>query len=67
MKKVMKNIFLKLMFNIQKNEFHDDLLFLPERMRIERVEKLVANLQDKTEYVIHKRNLNQALNHRLGF
>ena len=67
MKKVMKNIFLKLMLNILKNEFHDDLLFLPERMRIERVEKLVANLQDKTEYVIHKRNLNQALNHRLGF
>ena len=54
----MKNIFLKLMFNILKNGFHDDLLFLPERMRIERVEKLVANLQDKTEYVIHKRNLN---------
>ena len=67
MKKVMKNIFLKLMFNILKNEFHDDLLFLPERMRIERVEKLVANLQDKTEYVIHKKNLNQALNHRLVF
>ena len=67
MKKVMKNIFLKLMFNFLKNEFHDDLLFLPERMRIERVEKLVANLQDKTEYVIHKKNLNQALNHRLVF
>ena len=24
---------------------------------VEKVEKLVANLQDKTEYVIHKRNL----------
>ena len=34
-------------------------------MKIEKVEKLVANLHDKTEYVIHKRNLKQALNHRL--
>ena len=32
-------------------------------MRIEKVEKLVANLHDKTEYVIHIRNLKQALNH----
>ena len=24
---------------------------------VEKVEKLIANLQDKTEYVIHKRNL----------
>ena len=34
-------------------------------MRIKKVEKLVANLLDKTEYVIHIRNLKQALNHRL--
>ena len=34
-------------------------------MKIEKVEKLVANLHDKTEYVIHIRNLKQALNHRL--
>ena len=32
-------------------------------MRIEKVEKLVANLHDKTEYVIHIRNVKQALNH----
>ena len=32
-------------------------------MKIERVEKLPANLHDKTEYVIHMRNLKQALNH----
>ena len=42
---------------------HNDLPFLPERMKIEKVEKLVANLHDKTEYVIHIRNLKQALNH----
>ena len=34
-------------------------------MKIEKVEKLVANLYDKTEYVIHIRNSKQALNHRL--
>ena len=34
-------------------------------MKIETVEKLVTNLNDKTEYVIQIRNLKQALNHRL--
>ena len=34
-------------------------------MKIENVEKLVANLHDKTEYVIHARNSKQALNHGL--
>ena len=34
-------------------------------MKIEKVKKLVANLHDKTEYVIHIRNLKQALNHGL--
>ena len=32
-------------------------------MKIEKVKKLVANLLDKGEYVIHIRNLKQALNH----
>ena len=47
------------------HELHNDLPFLPERMKIKRVEKFVANLHDKTEYVIHMRNLKQALNHGL--
>ena len=34
-------------------------------MKIEKVKKLVANLCDKTEYVIQTRNLKQALNHGL--
>ena len=34
-------------------------------MKLEKIEKLVANLHDKTEYVIHIRNLKQALNHEL--
>ena len=40
------------------HEIHDDLLFLPERMKIE---KFRTSLHDKTEYVIHLRNLKQAL------
>ena len=40
----MKDIFLKLMFNILK---------------------MLATLHDKTKYVIHIRNLKQALNHGL--
>ena len=46
-------------------ELHNDLPFLPERMKSEKVERLVVNLYDKTEYVIHIRNLKQALNHGL--
>ena len=41
--------------------------FLPERLKIEKIEKLVVNLLDKTGYVIHIRNLKQALNHGLVF
>ena len=39
--------------------------FSPERKKIKTVEKLVTNLYDKNEYVIHIRNLKQALNHGL--
>ena len=34
-------------------------------MKIEKFGKLVTNLYDKTEYVIHIRNLMQVLIHRL--
>ena len=34
------------------HKLHNNLPFLPERMRIEKVEKLVANLHEKTEYVL---------------
>ena len=46
-------------------ELHNYLPFLPERMKIEKVEKSVANLHDQTYYVTHIRNLKQALNHGL--
>ena len=45
----------------------NDSPFLPERIKIEKVEKLVANLHYKTEYVINKRNLKQVLNRGLVF
>ena len=34
-------------------------------MKIEKVEKFLANLNDKEEYLIHIWNLKQALNHGL--
>ena len=47
------------MFNIPKtlHELHYCLPFLLMRMEIEKVEKLVANLHDQVEYVIHIKNL----------
>ena len=62
----MKDILLTLMFNILKlYELYNDLPFLPERIKIEKVEKLVTNLHDKTKYVIHMRKLKQGLNHEI--
>ena len=37
------------------HDIHNDLPFLPEGLKIEKIENLVANLHDKTEYVIHKK------------
>ena len=69
MKEGMKGIFLKLMFNILKNYMNFIMIyhFCHKRMTIEKVEKLVDNLHDKTEYVINIRNLKQALNNGLVF
>ena len=43
------------------HQLHNDLTFLDKRMKIEQVEKLVANLHDKREYIITIRRLKQAL------
>ena len=48
------------------HEHRNDLPFLSERMKMEKVEKLVANLHDKSDYVIHIRKLKQVLNHGLN-
>ena len=47
------------------HDFHSDLPFLSERMKINKCSKLVCNLHDKKRYVVHIRSLKQALNHRL--
>ena len=44
------------------HELQNDLPFLLERTKIHKVEKLVANLHDKKEYVILITNLKKALN-----
>ena len=46
-------------------ELRNDLPFLAERMKLEKVGKLVANLHEKNGNVIHIRKLKQALNHDL--
>ena len=45
------------------NYLHSDLSFLPERIRINKCSKLVCNLYDKNNYVVHVRSLKQALDH----
>ena len=49
--------------NLRK--LHSDLSFLPERMKINKCNKLVCTVQDKENYVAHIRFLKQALNHGL--
>ena len=62
-----KGYFLEVDFQyLEKlHELHNDLPLLPGRMKIENVEKLVANLHDKIEFVIDIGNLKQALNNGL--
>ena len=38
---------------LKLHELHNDLPFLPKRMKIGKGKKLVTNLHDKTEYAIH--------------
>ena len=46
---------------------HNGLPFLPKSMKIEKNENLFTNLHDKSEDLIHIRNLKQALNRGLFF
>ena len=47
------------------HDLHSDLPLLPERMKINICSKLVCNLYDKNNYVVHIRSLKQALDHGL--
>ena len=44
---------------------HKELPFLPERRKLEKVEKLVFSIEDKEKYVIHTRALKKELNNGL--
>ena len=56
MKIAIQDILLKLIFNIKKKciNFIMTYIFLPKRMEIEKIEKLVANLRNKKCYT-HKK------------
>ena len=47
------------------HDYHNDLPFMCEKIKINGVEKLVPNLYDKKKYVIHIKALQQALSHGL--
>ena len=48
------------------HHLHSDLPFLPQRMKINKCDKLICNLYDKNNYVVHIKLLKQALNHGLS-
>ena len=48
-------------YPIELFKLHKDLLFLPERKKVENVEKLICSIENKEKYVIHIRYLKQAL------
>ena len=47
------------------HENHNELLFLVEKMKIGREEKLVPSLKRKKGYVVHIKSLDQSLKHGL--
>ena len=64
-----KGYMLTLNVECPKNLYHlhNDLPFLPERMKINKRSELVCNLYDKNNCVVHIRALKQELNHGLIF
>ena len=65
MEKTMKDIFLRLIFGTLKNCMNFIMTYhLQQRSKIKKFEKIVTNLHDRTEYVIHIKNLKQELNNR---
>ena len=62
-----KGYFLEVDVEYPKNlhNLRKDLLFLPERLKIEKCNKLVCNVYNKKNYVVHIKALKQALNHGL--
>ena len=46
-------------------DLHSGLPFLPKRMKINKCSKLLCNVDDKNNYVVHIKAVKQALNHGL--
>jgi len=47
------------------HELHNDYPFLPEKVKLNRTEKLCATLNDKKNYIVYIKNLQQAVNNGL--
>ena len=64
-----KSYFLKVDVQYTKkvHELDNDLPFLTERMKIEKVRKHVANLHDKTKYITHLKKLKTSIKSRISF
>ena len=62
-----KGYFLEVDVEYPKKLFtlHSDLPFLTERNKIKKCNKLVCDIHDKKNYVVHIKTLKQALNHGL--
>ena len=67
MKKVKKDIFSSLVFNMQKNCINFIIIyhFYQKRWKFKKLKNLFPNLHNKNKYVIHIKNLKQALNQGL--
>ena len=62
-----KGYFLEVDIDYPKEllHLHKDLPFLPERKKVNKVEKLICGIEDKEKYVMNIKVLKQALNHGL--
>ena len=62
-----KGYILEVVVEYPKNldDLHSDLPFLPKRTKVNKCSKLVCNLYDKNNYVVHIRSLKQTLDHGL--
>lgn len=54
-------------YEVQSYKLHNDSKSLPKRTKIRKVEKLSGSLYDIKDYVIHIRELKQALKYGLVF
>ena len=62
-----KGYFLEVDVDYPKKLFDllKDLPFLPERKKVNKIQKLICNIEDKEKYVMHIKVLKQALSHGL--